>query len=394
MSLTSVFLLLLTSHFIVELWRYYQRREIVEAPKDDDHKLLNSMAGRLGNRYNNLFSAIVGHLSMLEDNCTEQQKRSIGAIEKAVQRATRLNKSLMVYASERKGDEVCDINIHLRVIEPVLALMFGDVCKVKFKSAGHSVIADLSRKSVQSLIQSTIAAICNTSKVDELTYMVGLIRGVPSVDFIFAGVSEEQYKACQANGEIVRYLSLEKITVEKLEKGIRISFPCEKYEGQRELLDTLKLKNVNGQAEGAAVVPNENTILIIDDDKPLVQLCKTIMEKAGYWTEIAYCGEDGLKIFRENMSQISAVILDLAMPGMNGQTVFLHMKKLCPDIPVILCTGYDLNSVEHLKDIGFAGFLQKPVPKKTMLGEIERVLGSKTVVQPLTSSSSAVQAAA
>jgi CheY-like chemotaxis protein len=98
------------------------------------------------------------------------------------------------------------------------------------------------------------------------------------------------------------------------------------------------------------------------DDEELIQLtCKSILEHLGYRVLTANNGEEGVEVFKENMAEIDAVLLDLTMPVLDGQGALDEMKKIRPDIKSLFATGCGGPEMEEIcKESGAQGFLQKP----------------------------------
>jgi CheY-like chemotaxis protein len=78
-------------------------------------------------------------------------------------------------------------------------------------------------------------------------------------------------------------------------------------------------------------------ILCIDDNEEGLHLRKLVLETAGYSVLIAPDGARGLELFANN--PVAGVVLDYAMPGMNGGEVAAEMRKLKPEVPIILLSG-------------------------------------------------------
>ena len=84
---------------------------------------------------------------------------------------------------------------------------------------------------------------------------------------------------------------------------------------------------------------NKSTVLYIDDDQSqLRSFTRVFSEKFNILC--SETGEDGLKVFKENESKISVVLLDIRLGGMSGFEVFEEIKKINYKIPVIFITGY------------------------------------------------------
>ena len=78
-------------------------------------------------------------------------------------------------------------------------------------------------------------------------------------------------------------------------------------------------------------------------------------------------GKEAIDIFMQKTSEIQCVILDLTMPRMDGKECYIELKRIRPDIPVILSSGYmESDSHTELFNSGIAGFLHKPYNLKNM----------------------------
>ena len=102
------------------------------------------------------------------------------------------------------------------------------------------------------------------------------------------------------------------------------------------------------------------TILVVDD---LEKLCKIIVENLeiiGYKTHYATNGSEGIRIFKDNT--IHLVLLDLKIGDEDGIEILKEIKKLKPNIPVLMITGHGTisNAVEAIKS-GAYDYMQKPV---------------------------------
>jgi PAS domain S-box-containing protein len=80
-------------------------------------------------------------------------------------------------------------------------------------------------------------------------------------------------------------------------------------------------------------------ILVIDDEEALLELTKTMLETFGYRVVTAHNGIQGIARFTEWQGEIKLVVTDNEMPQMDGRTALSAIKKLRPDIPVIIASG-------------------------------------------------------
>ena len=102
-------------------------------------------------------------------------------------------------------------------------------------------------------------------------------------------------------------------------------------------------------------------ILLIDDERDVLDVLDKILAAEGYETETATNGEDGIDLFARKTFDI--VITDLRMPGIDGIEVIKKIKQIDADVEIIVLTGFASieNAVETLKDDRAFDFLTKPL---------------------------------
>lgn len=119
--------------------------------------------------------------------------------------------------------------------------------------------------------------------------------------------------------------------------------------------------------------PIGRTILIADDEKEILDTTGAALRAAGYEIVSAKNGAEALEHFVEDPKHYSAVVLDLAMPVMDGAQTLKRMKSIDPDVYVILSTGYTHEYEEQdLDSLGFSHILRKPYPIKQLLQVLKR----------------------
>ena len=79
-------------------------------------------------------------------------------------------------------------------------------------------------------------------------------------------------------------------------------------------------------------------VLCIDDELIGLKVRRILLERAGYSVVSAREGPEGIDIFARE--PVSAVVLDYAMPGMNGAEVASRMREIKPDVPILLLSAY------------------------------------------------------
>ena len=85
------------------------------------------------------------------------------------------------------------------------------------------------------------------------------------------------------------------------------------------------------------------SVLLVDDDEKILSVGRKICKSLGYSVLTAASGKKAISIYKKEKNRISLVILDMIMPEMNGLETFLELKKINPDIKVLLSTGYSID---------------------------------------------------
>lgn len=110
-----------------------------------------------------------------------------------------------------------------------------------------------------------------------------------------------------------------------------------------------------------------SNILIIEDEPANAKYLSFILKKNGYQTSISYSGETGLKFFKEH--EIDLVFCDFQLTDMTGSSVLKSIKKIHPEVPVIIFTGYaDVKTAVDMMKLGAFDYLIKPlVPEEVLM---------------------------
>jgi signal transduction histidine kinase len=143
----------------------------------------------------------------------------------------------------------------------------------------------------------------------------------------------------------------------------RILFPVSK----QALLPKTKVNipTITGEVDG--------TILIADDEDVVRNVTKQVLVKAGYQVEMVEDGQKAIDICKDDPSRFVAIILDKTMPGLNGEQTLKELRKLRVDSPVLLTSGYDIDSSkESYETQGFACFVKKPYRPKFLLNKLDQ----------------------
>ncbi len=126
------------------------------------------------------------------------------------------------------------------------------------------------------------------------------------------------------------------------------------------------------------IATGKETILFVDDEKTVLAIGAEMLNKIGYTVLTAGSGKEAISIFEEKHADIDLVVLDMVMPGIGGGKVFDQIKKLEPDIKVLLSSGFSINGqATEILNRGCNGFIQKPFSMKELAHKIREIIQSK-----------------
>jgi len=120
-------------------------------------------------------------------------------------------------------------------------------------------------------------------------------------------------------------------------------------------------------------------VLVIDDHEVPRGAALRMLRSAGFAPHGAASGEEGLAWFREHAAEVRAVLLDVAMPGMDGLACREALLRLRGDVPIVFTSGYTRDGrAQALAARGEAGFLPKPFDARELAAALERALAGRT----------------
>jgi len=127
----------------------------------------------------------------------------------------------------------------------------------------------------------------------------------------------------------------------------------------------------------AAIIKGSGIILLIDDEKMILDVGVELLEELGYKVKSAMSGQEAIDVLKEERGKIDLIIMDMIMPGMGGGETFDRLKEIDPDIKVLLSSGYSINGqATKILRRGCDGFIQKPFNMNQLAEKVQRILAS------------------
>ena len=191
-----------------------------------------------------------------------------------------------------------------------------------------------------------------------------------------------QDEAFLTTEEVLEYLQVNLRTVYRLIKARKI--PAVRVGRQwrfrkRDIDNWLDSQRTNAVAsqgtsqEGATAVPRR--VLVVDDEASIRELLAKTLALGEYTVDTAADGNSALERVRDEHYDL--VFADLKMPGMDGLMLSRQIKRIKPDLPVIIITGFstEVSAIEAI-NVGVSGYLTKPFRVPQVLAAAAKALGT------------------
>jgi two-component system OmpR family response regulator len=122
-----------------------------------------------------------------------------------------------------------------------------------------------------------------------------------------------------------------------------------------------------------------NKILLVDDEEEFARTLAERLEARGLRVDVAFSGEEALE--KAKKKNFDAIILDLAMPGMDGIDTLKEFRAINPDLQIIILTGHATvqKGIEAMK-LGAVDLMEKPAELVDLLAKIEEASSKKALL--------------
>jgi CheY-like chemotaxis protein len=137
-------------------------------------------------------------------------------------------------------------------------------------------------------------------------------------------------------------------------------------------------KNILPEDKEEPLIRGNETVFVVDDEDDFRGSAEVSLKALGYKVFTAVDGEEAVKLYKDKYKEIDIVLLDMIMPKMAGRETYLELKKINPEILVVLSSGYsqDGTAAEILEE-GVKGFIQKPYKMHELSKKISDTLKIK-----------------
>lgn len=367
---------------------------------------LGVLAGGIAHDFNNLLTAMLGNAGFVKEEITPESSlwESMCEIETAATRAADLTQQMLAYSG--KGRFLIE-SMHLNaVVEEMTHLLRASLSKkaqVEFDLQDDMPCIEGDAAQIGQIMMNLITNASDalhdeSGRIGVRTYTIES-SDLEDSDTI---ISSDEYEGIYAVLEVsdtgcgmdeeIRSKMLEPFFTTKfagrglglaavsgIVRGHKGAMSVESAPGSgttiRVMLPTTdepsKAKG-NGHDDLSGSHTTDKAILLVDDEVMVRNLSRKVLEKSGYRVFEAADGMEAIRLFGDHHADISLVILDLAMPLMDGEETFNELRVIEPSVPVILSSGYaEQKARERFAENDLCGFIQKPFHASELLREVE-----------------------
>ncbi len=127
------------------------------------------------------------------------------------------------------------------------------------------------------------------------------------------------------------------------------------------------MENINGKYK----ITTRIKVLLVDDEKGFLNVLSNRLSKRSIYSTKAFSGTEAIQILRKN--DFDVVVLDLKMEDMDGIEVLKIMKKMAPELPVIILTGHgSQTAASDGAEFGAFDYLTKPCELEELMDKINK----------------------
>ncbi|MBW1730177.1 MAG: PAS domain S-box protein [Deltaproteobacteria bacterium] len=368
---------------------------------------IGMLAGGVAHDFNNILQSIYGYtqLLLLEKPPEDPDMDRLNSIEKATQRAIELARQILTFSRKAESQKrPINLNQEIKLTSKLLKRTIPKMIDMEFhleKDLGFINADPIQMQQViMNLCTNARDAMPDGGKIVFETKNVILDdeyckthSGAEPGSYVLLSVSDTGHGIDQKTFEHIFepfYTTKDKGTGLGLavvygivkEHGGIITCNSEPGSGTTFKLyfPTIKTEDeaTTYTQEPKALPYGTETILLVDDEPSLLDICTFILTRAGYKVIQASDGSSALEIYRKKKDEISLIILDLIMPGIGGKQCLKKLLETNPEAKVIIVTGYSADeSPGELLQLGARGFLQKPYEMNQIAQVVREVLDEK-----------------
>jgi PAS domain S-box-containing protein len=397
-SVNDIPLLLVAVTDITERKWAENKRLQLERQMQETQKLesLGVLAGGIAHDFNNLLTVILGNASLALDELPPHSspRDCLEAIEHTALRAAELCRQMLAYSG--KGRFVIESIQIGTLIGEMVSLLKASVSKKAILNLNLQEPLPTLRGDPSQIRQIVMNLVINASEaigdhVGTITLSTGLMdrsSEYRAEDFLDEQLVENAYvwlevadTGCGMDPETQRRIFEPFFTTKFTGRGLGLSAVLGIVRGHQGVLKvhsepgkgtTFKVLFPAMPQDSKTTLPQQGearptawkgagTILLVDDEESVRITGNRMLERNGFRVLTAADGREALEIYRARRDEIALVLLDLTMPDLDGEETFHELRRIDPNVRVVMSSGYtESEIIPRFAGQPLAGFLQKP----------------------------------
>jgi PAS domain S-box-containing protein len=384
-------------------------KEQLEAQLRQSQKMeaIGTLAGGIAHDFNNILGAIMGYGELAIQHCAAQSelRRYLDNVMHATERAKLLVERILGFSRSGLSDRV-PVNV-ASVVTETLELLgaslpagirlqnridTGNAAVIGDATYLHQVVMNLCTNAVQAMeLGGLLSVVLERAEVsDPRTLSRGSLARGPFVRLIVSdtgtgiptAVLERMFDPFFTTKDVGEGTGLGLSLVHGIvaDLGGAIDVSTSPGVGTRfEIWLPVTGETASSPVEASIPLPRGNgeTVMIVDDERPLVALAEEIIAELGYEPAGFDSSRAALEAFRVTPERFDLVLTDESMPGLIGTELAQAIRQCRPNIPIILMTGYGSTQLANrATDIGVNEVLRKPLHRRDLAESLARVLES------------------
>ena len=389
--------LMLITVDLSEKKRLEQEKRLMEAQMLQVQKLesLGILAGGIAHDFNNILMVVIGNadLALLRVPADSPAHENLIQIDLAASRASDLARQMLAYSGQgafvienldlnrivEEMAQMLEVSISKKVsldyhFAPGLPALSGDATQLR------QVILNLVLNASEAIGDHSGAITVRTScRECDRAYLSDIWtgEGLPEGDYLVLEVADT---GCGIDPEILPRIFDPFFTTKFTGRGLGMAAVLGIVRGHKGAIKIESAKGVGttfrllfpalsvtaDRQPGAAPAEasdwqGRGTVLLVDDEETIRVVGQDMLQELGFQVLTARDGLDGIEVFTRHSEEIVCVLLDLTMPQLDGEQTFRELRRLKPDVTVLISSGYNEQEVTR-KFIGegVAGFINKP----------------------------------
>ncbi len=396
------------THDITERKRVQEEKEKLEAQLFQAQKIesVGRLAGGVAHDFNNMLGVIIGRTEMAlnKDVSTDELHHHLKEILNAGQRSADLTRQLLAFARKQTAvPKVLDLNDTISGMLKMLRRLIGedidlfwapelDLWKVKIDpSQVDQILANLvvnARDAISGVGAITMrtenVVIDESDRAQTPEFIPGeyvLLTTSDTGEGMSKEVCEKIFEPFFTTKEVGKGTGLGLSTVYGIVKQNEgfIYVDSERGKGTtfKIYLPRFESETTQVTSEEAAGTPptGTETILLVEDDEPILNLSKMILEKLGYTVLAARAPGQAIDLVEGHPGDIHLLITDVVMPEMSGRELAEQLAAIRPNLKCLYMSGYTADLIAHrgILDEG-VNFIQKPFGNDDFAARVRQVL--------------------